>query len=87
MPITFACSACGATQRAAEHLIGRTLRCQVCSKPMTIPAVSNATIPPPAPRPAAPVAPPPEPEPAGNDEALFFHQIRKSSSRISRKRP
>jgi hypothetical protein len=91
MPIIFACTSCGSGQRAGEHLIGRTLRCQVCSKPMTVPATSMAAMPAPVPRsqPApvavasSPVAGAASAEPMDDDD-IFFEQIRKSSRKASK---
>jgi hypothetical protein len=92
MPIIFACTSCGSGQRAGEHLIGRTLRCQVCSKPMTVPAASMAAMPAPVPRsqptPALVVNSPPAAAPADepmDDDDIFFEQIRKTSRKGSKK--
>lgn len=75
MPIVFACTGCGTGQRAADHLIGRTFRCQNCGTPMTVPATSSAVMPTP---------PSPPPKPVGDDD-IFFDQIRKTSKRSANK--
>jgi len=91
MPIIFACTSCGSGQRAGDHLIGRTLRCQVCSKPMIVPAHSLAAMPAPVPLsqglPAAVIRSAPVAAPASesmDDDDLFFAQIRKTSRKGSK---
>jgi len=45
MPIEFKCVACGAAQKAADHLVGRVLKCYQCGAVFTVPALA---VPPPA---------------------------------------
>jgi hypothetical protein len=38
MSIEFDCPSCKCKQRAADYLVGRTLRCQKCGKAFTVPS-------------------------------------------------
>jgi hypothetical protein len=85
--IVFACPTCGSHQRAGDHLIGRTFRCQVCRGAMTVPAASTPLPPEPRRQPTAQAllqsGVPAAAEPKG-DDALFFEHIRKTSAKFSK---
>jgi len=53
---------CRAEQRAAEHLAGRTLRCQQCGKPFVVPSAARLPL----------VANPVKPAPPVQDEDQLF---------------
>jgi hypothetical protein len=66
--IEFPCPTCGAVQRAADHLAGRTLRCQSCRGRFTVPAAS-----------APPPAPPAEQDPAAAEDIFGDYRPKKTT--------
>jgi hypothetical protein len=42
MPIEFSCLSCSAPQKAADHLVGRVLKCYRCGAVFTVPALAVA---------------------------------------------
>ncbi|HTU93188.1 MAG TPA: hypothetical protein VMF69_24120 [Gemmataceae bacterium] len=40
MPVTVACTSCGAKLRAPDNAVGRSLKCPKCGKPVTVDAIT-----------------------------------------------
>lgn len=53
MPVAVVCPSCKAKLKAPETLIGKTVKCPGCTKPVLVKAVASAPAAPPSPAPAA----------------------------------